>query len=60
MTLVLQEGKIYYPTCALRAWVYLMSYSSQYLENIHIMSDSVVLSIEIILEISIERTTLSP
>ena len=45
--------------CGLRVCVYLMSYSSQYIQNIRIMADSVVLSIEIPMMIPMERTTLS-
>ena len=43
----------------LRVCVYLMSYYSQYMENIRIMAESVVLSIEIPIMISMERTTLA-
>ena len=41
------------------ALVYLMFYSSQYIKNIGIMADSVVLSVEIIIGISMEITSLS-
>jgi len=50
----------YYVTCALKGCVYLVSYSSQYyaMYCILFMADRVVFSIEIIIGISMERTTL--
>ena len=53
--------KVFEHCCPLKKMVcvYLMSYYSQYMENIRIMADSSVLSTEIIIGIPIERTTLS-